>query len=337
MNKNLLSMGIICLCSSLAAPESLLAQTCTTNTSGSFTTTSNWTCSPGFTYLTAATLNVQNAMTVSSVVTLSSLQALNIVNSGSLTFGNNNQLIITNDIPIYLASPSNTISGPNNSSNYFISINNVPVWGKNAGGTGCTGTLTGQGRLTSATPCTVVAGAPLPLELVAFNATQSGNKAIVSFTTAQEKNIAGFIVERGTDGKTFTSVSNFISARNTVASQTYEWTDDQPQAGNNYYRLKTKEFDNTYSYSNTAVVNIKTDHSQPVLYPNPAKEQLTLDLGTSANTVVSIRDLLGRQYTCPSAGDGSVLNINVAALQPGNYVIQLTGKQQPQYLRFAKY
>ncbi len=136
---------------------------------------------------------------------------------------------------------------------------------------------------------------PLPVELVRFEAKRQATQAVgLTWTTASEKANRGFVIERSADGRTFTAVSELLAGRGTTSTaNTYVWTDRQAPATLLYYRLRQLDTDGTATYS--GVVSVRATEAAVALqaWPNPARETLTLQPPTGAQSV-EILDALGR-------------------------------------------
>jgi len=103
--------------------------------------------------------------------------------------------------------------------------------------------------LASATPdCSV---APLPVELVSFEATCSNNNATLNWTTLSEKNSSSFTILHSSDGDNFERVAKIQGAGNTTETQHYSWTSTERYSGTQYFRLIQVDYDGTSEEFNT--------------------------------------------------------------------------------------
>jgi hypothetical protein len=152
-------------------------------------------------------------------------------------------------------------------------------------------------------------GAPLPVQLTSFNASEDGFSTKLVWNTVEEISIANYIVEKSTDGKNFTAIGT-VKAANQKA---YSFTDAQ-SADNSYYRLKIVDINGAYKYSYIVSVKAKLE-TNISLSPNPVKNslmiqhpkanatshiqimsatgQLLRDIRLSANAVISNIDMSG--------------------------------------------
>jgi hypothetical protein len=153
------------------------------------------------------------------------------------------------------------------------------------------------------------AGAPLPVQLTSFNASEESFGTKLIWNTLEESGIVSYVIEKSTDGKNFTAIGTVKAAN----LRSYSFTDAQ-SSDNSYYRLKMVELDGTYKYS--FIVSIKAKLSTNIsLSPNPVKNmlmiqhpkagtaghiqiisatgQLIRDIRLSANAVISNVDMNG--------------------------------------------
>jgi len=153
-------------------------------------------------------------------------------------------------------------------------------------------------------------GAPLPVQLISFNAGEEELSTKLVWNVAEESGITDYIIEKSTDGINFTAIGS-VKATNL---KTYSYTDAQAASANSYYRLKMMEIDGTYKYS--YIISVKSKLLTEIsLSPNPVKSMLMIqhpkaeavahiqilnatgqmvkDIRLSANTVISTVDLSG--------------------------------------------
>ncbi|KAI9437848.1 hypothetical protein F5148DRAFT_1294105 [Russula earlei] len=160
----------------------------------------------------------------------------------------------------------------------------------------------------------------LPLNLLSFTGKQAGKAIELDWTTANEINVSGFDIERSADGSSFQKIGNTAATGNGG----YAFTDEQPLAGTNYYRLKMIDKDGTYTYSNVVAISIRSVAAFN-LYPNPANDQVTIthDKITS-EAIITIYSMDGKKILAEQLATGNTVDkINVGRLAPGNYIVSL--------------
>ena len=162
----------------------------------------------------------------------------------------------------------------------------------------------------------------LPVELADFQA-QSNDKGQVdlSWRTLNEIDHDRFYIERSRDGLSFEEVGAVAGAEEGLTEQAYTFRDHTPFSGQNYYRLRQIDRDETATYSRVIIAVVEWRLS---LYPNPAGEQLSL--AGFAGGWVEIYDGLGRRMLGQTLlADGS---LTVAQLPPGRYLLRTEGGSQ---------
>jgi hypothetical protein len=153
-------------------------------------------------------------------------------------------------------------------------------------------------------------GSTLPVQLTSFNAAEDGLSTKLIWNTVEESGITNYVIEKSTDGRTFTAIGSVKAAN----LKTYSFTDAQGTSENSYYRLKMVEIDGTFKYS--YIVSLKARLSTNIsLSPNPVRNTLMIqhpkategshiqiisaagqtlkDIRLSANAVISYVDLGG--------------------------------------------
>ena len=187
----------------------------------------------------------------------------------------------------------------------------------------------------SSTNCS---GAPLPIELSGFTVRLAAGTAHLRWQTATERNNAHFSIERSADGSTFTEIGRVTGKGNSSVKQDYTFTDERPLKGINYYRLRQVDFDGTAAYSPVAsVVNGRTGGI--TVAPSPATDLLKVrfDEATEAAGRYEVFDQAGRLVLNGAvAEESNELNLEVAVLVPGIYILRMTNGQVVVTKRFGK-
>jgi len=160
----------------------------------------------------------------------------------------------------------------------------------------------------------------LPVTLTSFTAVAARQEVQLNWTVAGESNFRQYIIERSTDGRSFTAAGS-ISAANLPA---YSFTDLRvPLNGTLYYRLKMVDMDGRQTYSKTVAVKLRSDKGSLVLYPNPANQELTITAaGIQAGWAqVTVSDLAGRKLFSRNVSvfQGK-LKIDLQQLPAGKYI-----------------
>lgn len=107
------------------------------------------------------------------------------------------------------------------------------------------------------TPDVEVACGILPVSWLDFTAIARQKTVDLSWSTAEKSDNAGFTAQRSEDGRAWTDLGN-IAPANAGADGLYhyEWTDNDPPAGELLYRLKQTDFDGAIEYSVVRTVTV---------------------------------------------------------------------------------
>lgn len=95
--------------------------------------------------------------------------------------------------------------------------------------------------------------APLPLQLIQFNAQLTGNKTTLRWTTSNENGTRYFEVQRSVDGKNFGPVAK-ANCKGAPGGSFYTITDELAFTGTLYYRLKIVDADQQFTYSDIVML-----------------------------------------------------------------------------------
>ncbi|MCB9317129.1 MAG: PQQ-dependent sugar dehydrogenase [Lewinellaceae bacterium] len=155
-----------------------------------------------------------------------------------------------------------------------VPVSDIVTFGEDDDGELYTASLGGQIYKISATV--------LPIELMGFEGKFNDGRTQLRWTTATEKNSAYFQVERQTPGAGFESIGTVPASGVSTASKTYQFDDLFAEPGENNYRLKMVDIDNSFSYSPIISVYVKEPAIWQLL-PNPSTGQVTLSVQTDLN------------------------------------------------------
>lgn len=142
--------------------------------------------------------------------------------------------------------------------------------------------------------------AGLPIELLFFRGQKKQNQVDLHWATATEINNDYFTIERSIDGNEIEVIGEVLGAGNSIVEQHYQWVDEQPRSGVNYYRLKQTDFDGQFEYTDWIEVDFSTISDESIkIYPNPNSGQFNLELkGFDFNEEVNVQvyDIKGQMH-----------------------------------------
>jgi len=173
---------------------------------------------------------------------------------------------------------------------------------------------------------TTPAGAALPVALLDFTASTDNKKVRLAWKTANESNNNRFEIERSTDGNSFIKIGEIPGRGNSSSTQEYNFTDEQPVSGKNFYRLKQVDGDGRFKYSDTRLA-LFDDPGKFVIYPSPVLRSGVIGIYLK-NQVrgllkIAISDMSGKivySETKNNPGTNFSIKVNLAA---GAYVVKL--------------
>ncbi len=178
----------------------------------------------------------------------------------------------------------------------------------------------------------------LPLTLVSFTAIKQNTTALLKWQTVNEINTSHFIVQRSTDGVSFTNIGKVAAANLGKQSNTYSFTDEisAVKADKIYYRLQIADNDGKIAYSSITSINNNTE-SYFTVFPNPARDILNVSIkGSGYAVAINIFDLKGVKVKSLTTFEGQVPKINISDLMPGIYILQAYDGKQMQIAKFIK-
>ncbi len=114
------------------------------------------------------------------------------------------------------------------------------------------------------------AAGPLPVTFTSVTAANQGKAIKINWTVASEINIQHYDVEKSIDGLHFKKV-NTTKAVGGAGNLQYQWIDESPVAGYNFYRIKSTGAAGEFSYSQIVKAKENATERSMVIYPNPVR------------------------------------------------------------------
>lgn len=133
--------------------------------------------------------------------------------------------------------------------------------------------------------------------VLALTTWRSGISIKASLITNTEYKNDYFVLERATDGGTFTEIARSASTTDTYLSPvTYHFLDSTPGYGTNVYRIKQVYKNGLYIYSEQTMIDFDTDVQQITIFPNPVQSELFVNIPrrTGRGVQLSLVNLLGQ-------------------------------------------
>jgi hypothetical protein len=181
--------------------------------------------------------------------------------------------------------------------------------------------------------------APLPLNLIAFQASKSGERdAQLTWSTANEENTSHFIVQRSFDKTNWTEIGTVPAAGYSTIIRNYDLTDIDVNDGRTsrvrpYYRLVMVDRDGRSSTSPIESLiftnSTLTQANNFELFPNPASDGVYVtwdEENTDQPTLLEFYDIAGKLIYRQNVSDKSTqeyIDFGPARMQSGVYMLRI--------------
>ncbi|HVE60572.1 MAG TPA: T9SS type A sorting domain-containing protein [Chitinophagaceae bacterium] len=189
---------------------------------------------------------------------------------------------------------------------------------------------------------------PLPVNLIAFTASlnNNNNKTVsVKWTTATERNVNHFVVEKSYNGINFQNAAVVMAYGNTTSKMNYSYTDNITTVQNEliYYRLRTLDIDGKSELSQVRSIRIDNNNTLQtglLTYPNPVVSNLEITIPTNWQGKKLSYELINHNGQAAKrlyiGKSGHTEQINLTHLVPGYYILKLTCNGQSAQQKIVK-
>jgi hypothetical protein len=278
----------------------------------------------------------------------------NTVEASVVTFADNTDIYIPNqNTKLVFTSGSNIRSKVIIGNNVKLNITEIVNPSAATNNTVVNGAVTGsfvlgtvptsaQGKVTlsgSTSAITLaIPPATLPLDFKSFAYKSLNTGVLLSWSTANERNVEKFIIEKSSNGVDFVQILDRKSFGQGAFN--YEFLDQTPSVGVNYYRLKGIDFDGKETeYPQVLAINYKLSNNVQVkVFPNPTAREINVSIpsefGKTAD--VSILDISGKTLHTEKLKLLQGLanhKLNNTQLPAGTYIIKVKGEQKSESLK----
>jgi hypothetical protein len=172
----------------------------------------------------------------------------------------------------------------------------------------------------------------LPVTMSTVKAYQKASGIQVEWSSVTENNVDRYEVERSINGQQFAKVGTVASTGNSSSLKAYSWFDPSPNAGSNYYRIRSVSKAGSAEF--TSIVRVAlTDNAQSIsVYPNPIHGDVVglqfTNLAKGTYTI-TITNKLGQQVyskVIEHRGGSASQTLQTATFAKGIYQLQLSGE-----------
>ncbi len=174
------------------------------------------------------------------------------------------------------------------------------------------------------TPLSITGSGVIPIELTFLKAQMDNHKTVLTWQTASESNNRGYEIQRSSSGKDWQALDFVEGLGNSATTQNYQYTDNKPFAGINYYRLKQIDYDGAFMFSKAVSVKNTKDFSFKIS-PNPSKGLFIVKAFNSDKSTplsINVFDLLGRLIITQTTVV-SEKTFDISAYPAGTYIIEM--------------
>lgn len=166
----------------------------------------------------------------------------------------------------------------------------------------------------------------MPVKLTKFAVTKEGdNLAILTWTTTEELNSSYFEIQKSADATYWVDVAKVSAKGNHTSLANYQYIDNKPYGGTNYYRLKMVDIDATFTYSFIKAVTFEQSKNvEAVFYPNPTADQIFITNSSGYKiTGATLVNLAGHVVLIEQPSQLAA-GIDVKSLPEGIYIINIS-------------
>ncbi len=182
---------------------------------------------------------------------------------------------------------------------------------------------------------------PLPLQLLSFTGKDIDGKHLLQWTTAAEVNTDYFLLEHTTQSSvSYAALGRVEAAGNSAGKQQYDFTNEHPKIGDNFYRLRMVDVGGKETFSNVVLLKVLKNGTGLLFYPNPTASVLNIELGTAIDNSpihLEVYDMAGRRLaTYDLEHNQQTQQLDVSKFATGNYVIRIQSGNSIETIKFSK-
>lgn len=168
---------------------------------------------------------------------------------------------------------------------------------------------------------------PLPVNMLSFSARRDDNNVALAWETGTEADCDGYEIQRRIGAGEFTSIA-FVPTKapggNSQSLLRYTYFDNNPVKSVSEYRIKQKDLDGKYAFSEIRYVRGMSQDAGILIYPNPTVNgQVNVIFDETGRKDINLLDNSGRLIRQWRSFNGS--NLQISNLRPGSYLVRIVG------------
>ena len=173
----------------------------------------------------------------------------------------------------------------------------------------------------------VICNGLLAIESISATASSTNGNVDIVWQTISQTAALQYDVERSPDNSNFSTIATILPQTD---NNEYHYKDVTGDVSNTrYYRIREKDINDTWLYSNVVAIRPTLSFSQPTITPNPASSSAILRFTSDRSSAVTIRlidptgaPVWNRQFKA-SEGPNTVSIDQLQHLPTGMYILQL--------------
>lgn len=165
----------------------------------------------------------------------------------------------------------------------------------------------------------------IPVDFIFFSAEREIQSSVLSWATASELNNSHFEIERRIGDGPFEVIGRVKGNGTTTREIEYNFTDDRPGKGLNYYRLAQYDYDGSSTYSDIVSLDFSSEDLRTDInvYPNPAVDYIYVDTSFEIGEMrVQVYSTAGKIVLETQISSDNPLDIS--GLAPGLYSLSVS-------------
>ncbi|PHN02795.1 T9SS type A sorting domain-containing protein [Flavilitoribacter nigricans] len=184
--------------------------------------------------------------------------------------------------------------------------------------------------------------AVFPIQLLSFTGKRVDDVIELQWRTATEENNDYMAVERADHDFEFREIGRVAGVGTTTEAQDYEFIDESPLDGANYYRLRQVDIDGKVEYHPVIYVDFVAPSQSRALraFPNPARDLIRASWASGQDEMAGLRLFNGHGQLIRSYrvnGANGTFELPLEDLAAGMYYLHLQQGSKREQLRFVKY
>jgi len=171
-------------------------------------------------------------------------------------------------------------------------------------------------------------GTYLPICISSFSSLINGSNVMLDWQTLSETNNNYFEIQRSSDGIIWEILATIKGANNSNYVINYNYIDRNPLKETSFYRLKQVDNNGISTYTIILSVSFKIQNRIIKIYPNPAIDNITIDIGK--NNIESIQLINSTGIDVYNSIYKNRINLNsfsldISILASGFYIFKING------------